>query len=878
MEYGAEHDQRVMNLLEAAFKRPSGERRNFVEIACSHDARLLADVVEAVEWEERMCGFLRQPLIGSCEIDRPFRSGQTIAGRFEITREVGEGGMGVVYEAFDRKRRRRICVKTAKVGFRRALPPELEGALRVRHPNICMVNEIHTAQLPGGEVDFLTMEFLEGETLSAYLAAHGKLPVKDAIPVARQLSAALAEAHRSGIVHRDLKPSNIMISLRSDGELHAVITDFGLAGQNSDFDGFGTPRYMAPELWRGEPATPASDIYALGAVLYEMTAGVGPGTMPAPPSTYSPGVGANWDSLVMSCLAPDPADRPEAALLLVRIGRRPPSKTPLTLAGVVLSLAAIGASIPGVRNAVVLRLRAPNVRLVLLPPDGSPETAALAQGVLLEAGERIRQMGGSNTSIVVVLPADAAGQGIRDSDQARQALHATHTLSVTLWSEAAGWRAHGDLLDLNTRERAGEVSGRYTSLNIGNLPDALAGAVSAGLHLTASNTDALQTSNAAVYFSGLYFLRRDRRSFDEAIRQFESAAALDPRSALPLAGLAEAQIQKYQALKDHRWLDEAQRSVSAARGLSPDSIRVHLVAGLWNQIAGRYDAALENYRRVQEREPRNTDALRRIAAVYDLMDMPEKAIAAYRQAIAIDPGYYAAYSELGVLYYFRGKYLDAAQEFRNTIERAPGTVQSYINLGAVMSDLGRDEEAEQALLVSLKIKETPGALNSLGAIRFYQSRFAGAAAFYQRAVAADDRNFIYQLNLGDADRRLGRAGAAAAYRRGMELALDELKQNPRRGYPRAFVGYFAARLGDPARAQDEIGQALQLSPGDGKVIRRAVLTFDALGQVDRAFEVLANATPDLLRELARHPDLAALRRDPRFAQLTGSAATQNGDR
>src|SRR5205814_4249151 len=116
------------------------------------------------------------------------------------------------------------------------------------HPNICMVNEIHTAETPSGEVDFLTMEFLEGETLSAHLAAHGKLSPADALAVARQLCAALAEAHRSGIIHRDLKTGNVMVSRGADGGLHAVITDFGLAGETSEFaDGLGTPRYMAPE-------------------------------------------------------------------------------------------------------------------------------------------------------------------------------------------------------------------------------------------------------------------------------------------------------------------------------------------------------------------------------------------------------------------------------------------------------------------------------------------------------------------------------------------------------------------------------------------------------------------------------------------------------
>jgi tetratricopeptide (TPR) repeat protein len=271
--------------------------------------------------------------------------------------------------------------------------------------------------------------------------------------------------------------------------------------------------------------------------------------------------------------------------------------------------------------------------------------------------------------------------------------------------------------------------------------------------------------------------------------------------------------------------------------------------------------------------------LRLIASVYNDMNMPDKAIAAYRQAIALEPAYYLPYSELGVLYYRRGKYPEAAEEFRNTIAHSTGGVQSYINLGAVLGDLGRDAEAEQAFMASLRIRETDGALNSMGAIRAYQKRDEEALNFYRRAVALNARNFIYWLNLGDSCRRLGRAAdAASAYRSAMGLALNELKQNPLNGYTRSFVGYFAARLGDRARAEDEIGQALQLSPADGKVIRRAVLTFQALGLTDRALEALSHATPELLRELARHPDLAEFRQNPRFLQLTGNAGTLTGGR
>src|SRR5205085_8266738 len=121
------------------------------------------------------------------------------------------------------------AIKSAKTGFRRLLTPELESALQVRHPNICLVNEIHTAATAQGEVDFLTMEFLDGESLSAALSSGVKFSPKEAAEIAGQLCAGLGEAHRSGVIHRDLKSANIILCRPAEGKLRAVITDFGLA-------------------------------------------------------------------------------------------------------------------------------------------------------------------------------------------------------------------------------------------------------------------------------------------------------------------------------------------------------------------------------------------------------------------------------------------------------------------------------------------------------------------------------------------------------------------------------------------------------------------------------------------------------------------------
>jgi adenylate cyclase len=160
-------------------------------------------------------------------------------------------------------------------------------------------------------------------------------------------------------------------------------------------------------------------------------------------------------------------------------------------------------------------------------------------------------------------------------------------------------------------------------------------------------------------------------------------------------------------------------------------------------------------------------------------------------------------------------------------------------------------------------------------MRAYQKRDAEAVAYYKQAVALNPSEYIYLENLADSYRRLGQVREAnTAYRGAMDLAMKTLKENPRLGYPRGYVAYIAARLGDRKRAEDEIAQALQLSPGETKVIRSAVLTYEVLGQRDRAIQVLEKATPDLLHELDRQPDLADFSRDSRFRQLV--AKNQNG--
>src|SRR5206468_3065572 len=206
--------------------------------------------------------------------------GLLLAGRYRIVRPIGSGGMGEVYEAEDLDLGARVAVKTMRVGdddsvgrFKR----EIQMARTVTHPNVCRIFDLHRHHdvENGTVVTFLTMELVEGETLSAFLARRGAMPAPEALPLAAQIAQALSAAHQKRVVHRDLKGGNVILT---DGGSKAVVTDFGLAhtltqSNESTVTVVGTPAYMAPEQFEGKPVTAAADIYAFGVLLYDMVVG-----------------------------------------------------------------------------------------------------------------------------------------------------------------------------------------------------------------------------------------------------------------------------------------------------------------------------------------------------------------------------------------------------------------------------------------------------------------------------------------------------------------------------------------------------------------------------------------------------------------------------
>ncbi len=297
--------------------------------------------------------------------ERELATGAIIAGRYQVIEELGHGGMGRVYKVQDTKVGEKVALKVLRpeAGLdKKALERftnELKLARKIRHKNVCQMFDLGE---DAGTL-YITMEYVHGEDLKQIIRKMGRLSPGQAVGIALQVCDGLAEAHKLGVIHRDLKPQNIML----DEDGNARIMDFGIArslsGKGITGAGvmIGTPEYMSPEQVEGMDVDPRSDIYSLGAVLYEMTTGRVPfegdtpftigvkhkSELPKDPRALNPGLPEDLSHVILRCLEKDREKRYASA------------------AGLRAELDKIGQGVPAAERAVPVRKTATSREITL---------------------------------------------------------------------------------------------------------------------------------------------------------------------------------------------------------------------------------------------------------------------------------------------------------------------------------------------------------------------------------------------------------------------------------------------------------------------------------------------------------------------------------
>ncbi|MBS1828832.1 MAG: protein kinase [Acidobacteria bacterium] len=819
----AERWQRVYALYTRALDVSLDTRESWLRNQSGDDPEAVREVMRLLALESLADSFMEVSAASLLDLGKNqppvFEPGDEIAGRYRIEKLIGKGGMGEVFAAFDTEIGVNIALKTVHISrlddpsAQRQLRREAQLARDITHPNVCRIHDISRHRLDGrrGEVMVLAMELLDGPTLRDYLAASKPIAETQALEIASQICRGLAAAHEKRIVHRDLKAANVILCQEKTG-LRAVITDFGLSRRQGTLGPeteksithlLGTPDYMAPELFSGKRGDVASDIYALGVLLFELAAGekpYGPAEslehllrrleQPAPgPRTRNPLTSEIWDETTRACLDRDPNRRPASALEVeamlrgtIRVAPRFPRR------GMLLALAGLGTGLTGAS----LWLRGPSA-LVVYPIENRSGDAGLNYRGAGMWTELIRQL--------MSLP------GFRVMAYPDQRPKAPHSLPARLALGASIQPDRSIVLDL-TKPASGTVVWTERIAGEDNLPalqrkvyDACVrglkrasplGSSFASMFASGGQSQAAVTTNAQAlgyYFHGT-FLLRSRTIGDtlEGIQYLQNALRLDPHFALAYAAIAEAQVglieNSYRPtaellLAGHGYAERAVRE-------GPQFAETHLILASFRQMVWDWDGARASFQEVFRKQPESARGHAWYAGMLLQFAATDQVLAEYRRAMAADPFDQIIRNGYGIGLFFCGHYDEAirvqeeAVRTRNSLvgRQHIGNVhawQGYRSTGPERSEHFR-VAFEQAAAVEEAERKAP------------------------RGAEAGMRNSDRMYSLFHA--LAGNSGAAASYIAKLEAGIHDGRVSP------AMIARAYAALGEKDKAMDLIELAL----------------------------------------------------------------------
>jgi serine/threonine protein kinase/tetratricopeptide (TPR) repeat protein len=847
-----------------------------------------------------------------------------LVSHYRLLGPLGSGGMGVVYRAEDTSLRRTVALKflpqqlANDLGFNERLRHEARLASSLNHPNICTIYEVGEG---GGEV-FIAMEFVDGRPLSELIRPEG-LPLDTILRYGRQLASALAHAHEHGVVHGDLKPSNIIVTPQGD----AKILDFGLARRSdpAEFDrqtletasvenrpGLGgTLPYMAPEQINGNPASPRTDLWSLGIVLYEMVAGSRPfsgenlyllcnSILRDPPRPLPSRAPVGLSAVISRCLEKEPVRRYQraselrAALdALTPLSEKtvqpstPRKILPLLLAAVLLlSLATF----------VVYKFRQPlgsgstsstglvpkPILLSVLPPTpaGDASQSAFNDGLADTLNSRLSELSTRHT-IAIIPMNEILAKHVTTVDAARQQFGVNLVLTLNIQRAADVVRVNYSLINARSHQQVRGGSVTETATAPFALQDRVFESVASAMELELAAQDKQSPASQGTNQPAAYDYYVQGRGYlqdyvvpervENAITLFQRALERDPTYAAATASLGEAYWRKYQITHDASWAHAAIDACEKAAAQGPRLAAAHSCLGQAFMAQGEYEKAADQYRRTLELEPTSDDAYGGLASAYERLGRPADAEQAFKQAITLRPGYWATYNWLGLFYMDHARYDDAVTMFSHVVSLAPDSFTGYSNLGGVRVLQGQYAQAIPLLQKSLSIRPTADARSNLATAYFQMRLYADSATQFEQAVQLDPKNYIFWGNLGDAYYWSPgkRSEAAAAYGQAITIGEEKLRLNPHDATLLSSLAMYHAMRGERKPALEELHASLRLQPKSPDLLFNAGITYQQLGDSQRALDVLEKAvslgiSPEILRDT---PNFGGLAGNPRFVAL-----------
>jgi serine/threonine protein kinase/tetratricopeptide (TPR) repeat protein len=736
-------------------------------------------------------------------------SGTLFAGRFRIIEELGRGGMGRVYRAFDTKVNEEVALKLIRpeiASDRKTLERfrnELKTARRISHRNVGRMHEL----LEEKGTHFITMEYVPGEDLKSAIRRFGRLDIAKSLSVAGQICEGLAEAHRLGVVHRDLKPGNIMI----DREGNAHILDFGIArslrekGLTGAGVMIGTPEYVSPEQAEAGEVDHRSDIYSLGVILYEMVTGRVPfeGETPlgvamkhkseAPPSpkALNPQLSDDLSRLVLRCLEKDRTRRYQTVEELLddlrKIEKGVPTierleaRKPLTAREITVTFRLKKLLIPASALIALLVIMiilwmvrpreeagpplAQKQSVAVLPfVDLSPEknNEHLADGIsdaLINALSRIEDLRVPGRTSAFFFKGKE-----QDVREIGQKLNVRTVLEGSVQVLSDRLRVAAQLINVEDGFQLWSEKYDRKMEGIFAIQDDIARAIVDTLKveilgerqapLVKSTTENLEAYN--LYLQGRYFWnKRGKEDLLKSIDYFEKAIAIDPKYALAYAGLSNA----YMTLANNLFLppDEGYPKARefALRALEIDEKLADphsILGGIKRDYEWDFAGAERELKKAIEIDPGNAYSHMTYAILLSIvLGRHEEGIKEVKLARDQDPLAPRLRANVGYLLRFARRYDEALEELKKALEFDPYHTDTYNDLGLVYGETGHYEESVSQFKIAMGQEDHP----------LYSIKLA--VTYAHAGKIAESRKILSELKERAAKEYISAAVLAAAY-------------------------------------------------------------------------------------------------------------------
>jgi tetratricopeptide (TPR) repeat protein len=709
--------------------------------------------------------------------------GTVLAGRYELLKLIGQGGMGAVYKARDTELDRVVALKLIRPELAknpevlRRFKQELILARQVTHKNVIRIFDL--GQSDG--IKFITMDFVEGQDLRSLLLEKSKLAPEQAARIMLQICRALEAAHAEGVIHRDLKPQNIML----DASGRVLVMDFGIArsaylpGMTQTGALIGTPEYMSPEQGRGEPLTERSDLFSMGIIFYELLTGKSPyhSDTPlatlwkrmtekvTPPVVVDPTLPPALSNIVVKALEIEPKNRFASARemaqqLEIWLGPSAGGETiflPAPRIKPYWKWASAGLAVLLVASVIAFRLIGPRK-----PKAAHPPVTVLVADFTNHTGDPIFE--DTLEPMFNVALEGASFVSVYSRGQARKLARHLPKPSDKLDEQSAILVAVSQDIEAVVTGELSRRGDRY-SLSATAL-DAVSGNVLAKAEVTAKNKDELlltipqlaapirkalgdttpesiqvekargaftAASVEAVHQYGVALEQLSAGNMEEALRSYSNAVALDPNFARAYGGMAAVNVNLGKTEDAEKYVKLALEHVD--RMTDRERYRMR---GVYYYATGNWQKCVEELGELVDRFPADNFGQGVLAGCYLYLRNLPKAVAAARQAVEIVPKGAMQRVVLSLYSSYDGDFAGGEREAQAALGINP-SFPAYLALAEAQLGLGQMSQAMETYHKLAKVNALGASLaaSGLADVASYEGRYADAARILEQGAAAD---------------------------------------------------------------------------------------------------------------------------------------------